>query len=355
MELFQYPLIEKMLLFLVGLIFLNFLSKWFLNKLHYRFQAQDKIWKDSFVLSIYYPLTIFIWYFALLSLFHILFTYLYPDSVFFDVNLLFNIGLVLCATWFFMKWKKEITRLSILKSKQGKIALESAKIDVINKVATILILFLSVLMLLEITGRSLTTLIAFGGIGGLALAISSQEIIGNCFGGLMIYLTHPFGIGDWIRIPEKDLEGNVEEIGWYLTRIRTLDKKPVYVPNSLFAKSIVETHTRMTNRLFKESIFIQLGDYKNIEAIVKDIEEMLKKNTHIDQTLSIQVFLEEIANDALSFSVSAYTNTTQGEEFARIRQMILLQMVHILDRHQAKIAEPIKFVKLLDPIHIIKN
>ena len=55
-------------------------------------------------------------------------------------------------------------------------------------------------------------------------------MISNFFGGFMIYVTHSFGIGDWINLPDHNVEGYVEEIGWYTTRIRTFEKRPIYVP-----------------------------------------------------------------------------------------------------------------------------
>ena len=50
----------------------------------------------------------------------------------------------------------------------------------------------------------------------------------------MVYMDRPFSIGDWISSPDKDIEGTVEQIGWRSTRIRTFDKRPLYVPNAIF-------------------------------------------------------------------------------------------------------------------------
>jgi MscS family membrane protein len=70
----------------------------------------------------------------------------------------------------------------------------------------------------------------------------------------MIYLDRPFAVGDWIRSPDRDIEGTVEDIGWRLTRIRTFDSRPLYVPNSAFTSIAVENPSRMEHRRIYETI-----------------------------------------------------------------------------------------------------
>src|SRR5262249_16097448 len=170
------------------------------------------------------------------------------------------IGAILSLSWFCLKWKTNVIKDLSTKSKDLTIVMEQNKIDVIDKVATIAILFSTILVLLEATGRSMNTLIAFGGVGGLALAFASQEVIANFFGRIMVYATDPFAKGDSIQIPNHSIEGIVEEIGWYMTRIRSLDKRPIYVPSSTFSKVVVITPSRMTHRRIKETIGLRYSD-----------------------------------------------------------------------------------------------
>ena len=101
---------------------------------------------------------------------------------------------------------------------------------------------------MQALGYSISGVLAFGGIGGIAVGFAAKDLLANFFGGLMIYLDRPFSVGDWIRSPDKNIEGTVEEIGWRLTRIRTFDKRPLYVPNSTFTQISVENPSRMLNR-----------------------------------------------------------------------------------------------------------
>ena len=87
----------------------------------------------------------------------------------------------------------------------------------------------------------------------------------------MIYLDRPFSVGDWIRSPDKEIEGTVEDIGWRLTRIRTFDKRPLYIPNSIFASISVENPSRMSNRRIYEKIGIRYDDVSKMNTIVTEV------------------------------------------------------------------------------------
>lgn len=93
------------------------------------------------------------------------------------------------------------------------------------------------LISLDTISINVQTVLAFGGIGGVAIGFACREIFSNFFGGFMICVTHPFSVGEWIRsIEEDELSDTVEDTGWYLTRVRTWDKRPLYIPNSRLDK-----------------------------------------------------------------------------------------------------------------------
>ena len=102
------------------------------------------------------------------------------------------------------------------------------------KLLRLAIIISGVLIALPTLGIEITALLAFGGVGGIAIGFAAQDLLANFFGGLMIYMDRPFAIGDWIRSPDREIEGTVESIGWRLTVVRTFDKRPLYIPNSVF-------------------------------------------------------------------------------------------------------------------------
>lgn len=324
-------------LILFVLVF-NFLAKWTLKRLQHRYERQKRTWEESFVKALYLPLSYFVWFFALIYSVDIIGKNLNIDFTFHNMGMIISVGAVLAFVWFLLRWKNNIVQHMLLKSKNREITIDPGKIDAIDKITTLAIIFFTILTLLEVTERSVNTLIAFGGVGGLSLAFASQEIISNFFGGLMIYLTHPFTIGDWILLPEKNIEGYVEEIGWYMTRVRSLDKRPIYIPNSIFTKLVVVTPSRMSHRQIKETISLRPSDRTNIKSIVDDIKDMLQQNPDIDRNLPIQVNFSAFGNASLDITLNVFTTTIDSSGYANVKEKILYKIYNILHTHNAEIA-----------------
>jgi MscS family membrane protein len=331
---------EMIAIFLLVIVF-NFFAKWLLKRLHLRFEKQKKIWEESFVRALYFPLSCYVWFFAIIEAIDLVLYRVVLNSPFANKGLCLTIGAVLAFSWFLMRWKKNLVHYMIAKSKNREITIDPGKIDAINKIATVAIAFFAVLALLQMTNRNATALIAFGGVGGLALAFASQEIIANFFGGLMIYLTHPFTIGDWIHLPERNIEGTVEEIGWYMTRIRSLEKQPIYVPNSLFSKMVMVNPSRMSHRQFKETIGVRYEDKPKIKKVISDIKAMLEQHLEIDHQQAIIVRLAAFGQYSLDILVSAFTSTVDSEGFSRIKEDILFKIFEVLEKNDTELAFPV--------------
>lgn len=340
-------LAEAIAIILVVLVF-NFFMKWVLEKLHHRFKSQHRYWHDGFVRALYLPLSCLIWFFAILHTLDMI-NHRTFDTHFFDQRTLWlKIGAVIALTWFLIRWQKNVVEVLRNKSQKKEISLDYGKIDVVNKIITLLIIFLTILLLMEVTNSSMATLIAFGGVGGLALAFASQEIISNFFGGLMIYLTHPFGIGDSINIPEKNVEGQVEDIGWYMTRIRNIEKRPIYVPNSIFSRTVVINPSRMSHRLFKETIGLRYQDIERLPELLPAIKKILTTNPDIDINIPYIVAFQSFGNSSIEVLIQAYTKITSTEGFATLRQELLVKIYHTISSHHAEMPFPITQIQIVD-------
>ena len=73
-------------------------------------------------------------------------------------------------------------------------------------------------------GLSISGLLAFGGVGGLIVGLAAKDLLSNFFGGMMIFFDRPFRVGEFIKSPDRNIEGIVEKIGWRLTVVRTFSK-----------------------------------------------------------------------------------------------------------------------------------
>ena len=174
----------------------------------------------------------------------------------------------------------------------------------------------------------------------VAIGFAAKDLLSNFFGGLFIYLDRPFAVGDWIRSPDREIEGTVEQIGWRVTRIRTFDKRPLYIPNSVFSQISVENPSRMSNRRIKETIGIRYDDISKMEIIINQVKEMLKAHPDIDTEKTLIVNFDCFAPSSLDFFIYTFTKTTDWIQFHEVKQNVLLKIIHIIEKNGAEIAFP---------------
>lgn len=217
---------------------------------------------------------------------------------------------------------------------------------VIGKLLRASVLITAVLMVLQSLGFSIAGVLAFGGLGGLAVGFAARDMLANFFGALMIFLDRPFAVGDWIRSPDRDIEGTVEEIGWRSTRIRTFDQRPLYVPNATFATLAVENPSRMRNRRIYETVGVRYDDAVAVPAIVADIRRMLRGHPAIDTERTLIVNLLRFGPSSLDIMVYTFTKTTAWVEFHGIKEDVLLKIASIVAARGGEIAFPTRTVQM---------
>jgi MscS family membrane protein len=204
------------------------------------------------------------------------------------------------------------------------------------------------LVILQTFGISISGVLAFGGIGGIAVGFAAKDLLANFFGGLMIFMDKPFTIGDWVRSPDRNIEGTVEDIGWRLTKIRTFDKRPLYIPNSMFNTIVVENPSRMTNRRIYETIGLRYCDAAKMKAVVADVKAMLENHEEIDTGQTLIVNFNAMADSSLDFFVYTFTRTTEWVKYHAVKQDVLLRIIDIIHDHNADIAFPTRTLDGLD-------
>ena len=156
----------------------------------------------------------------------------------------------------------------------------------------------------------------------------------------MIFLDRPFAVGDWIRSPDKEIEGTVEEIGWRQTRIRTFDQRPLYVPNATFATLTVENPQRMLNRRIYEIIGVRYDDIGVLKAVIDDIRDMLVNHEAIDTNRTLMVNLLSFGPSTLDIMIYTFTKTIVWTEFHTIKEDVLFRIAAIVESHGAEMAFP---------------
>ena len=222
--------------------------------------------------------------------------------------------------------------------KEGRVDKDSVRL--FTRLIKILFVFAIILGVAQFYGYAVSSILTLGGVGGIVVGFAAKDMLANIFGGLMIQMDKPFSTGDWIRTTDKSIEGVVEKIGWRMTRIRTFNKNPVYVPNGIFATIPIETPSRMTNRQIYEVIGIRYDDIAQMENIIEKVQELLAKSKHIDHKEPCRVYFDLFNASSLDFVIWAFSSSTDATEFKTFKGKLLLDIAQIISDHGAEIAYP---------------
>lgn len=332
-------IVQIFLIVLVSLI-INYVVRRMLMQASKRLEKTSNPWDDLAVNTLQKPVSLMIWLLGLTFAADVL--HAESDAAIFDViDPIRDIGVIAIIATFLLQLIKGTQEVLLdIRSEDGEKDFDKHTVDAISKLLRISVFITTALVVLQTLGYSVSGVLAFGGIGGIAIGFAAKDLLANFFGGLMIYMDRPFALGDWIRSDDREIEGTVEHIGWRLTRIRTFDKRPLYVPNSAFMTISVENPSRMTNRRIYETIGLRYDDADKVDVIIRDIKQMLLDHPEIDTDATLIVNLVSFAASSLDFFVYTFTKTTDWVHFHEIKQDIMLKIISIIEQHQAELAFP---------------
>lgn len=257
-----------------------------------------------------------------------------------------TVAVILCAAWFLLALIRHLGENTIAMRNQRGESIDRTSVDGISKLMRIIVVVVSALIILQTLGFSISGLIAFGGVGGLAVGLAAKDLLANFFGGLVVHLDRPFNVGENIRSPDRQIEGTVEQISWRHTRIRAPNMNLLFVPNSLFTSIVVENPSRMSNRRIDHTIGLRYDDLAKVESIVNAIKMLLAEHPGIDQKQTQIVAFDTYGDSSLNVIIRAYTSTTALAEFHIIKQEILLKIANIIQQHGADFAYPTRTLHL---------
>jgi MscS family membrane protein len=211
----------------------------------------------------------------------------------------------------------------------------------------ILVLVFAIVAALSTMGFPVTRVIAGLGIGGLAVALAAQKTVENLFGAFSLGVDQPFREGDFVKIEE--FVGTVETIGLRSTRIRTLDRTIITMPNGKLADMRLESFA-VRDRLRLATVVSLTYDTtpSQMRGILPQLEHVLRTHPKIWPD-AVVVKFREFAVSSLDIEIMAWFQTPDWGEFQGIRQEILLQFMDVVERAGASFALPTRTVHLAAP------
>ncbi|NBB91629.1 MAG: mechanosensitive ion channel [Gammaproteobacteria bacterium] len=305
------------------------------------------MWDDAIVYAGQRPVSLLIWWQGLIMAARVITPH--TEVVAFDpslLNIAQQLGLVVAATWFFFRLTSGFEKAFVEQRRKRDEHVDLTTVTVLGRIVRIAFVLTGVLTALSILEIPISGFLAAGGVGGIAVGLAARDLLANFFGGFTVFMDRPFSVGDWVRSPDREIEGVVEHIDWRITRIRKFDKRPMYVPNGVFTNITLENPSRMSHRRIAEHIGVRYDDFAVVRKIVENIREYVMNHDALDTTQTTMVHFDRFGASSLDIMLYCFTKTVVWTEYHRVREDVLLGIGEIIESHGAEIAFPTRTLKI---------
>lgn len=239
-------------------------------------------------------------------------------------------GLVVSVVWFLHRWKTNVINRALAAESLERI--QRNKLLTFHKISSVGLFVIGSMALAEAFGVAVQSILTVGGVGGVATAFASRDILGNVLCGLSVQLSQPFSIGDTIKAGA--VEGQVVEMGLTSTSLLTAEKFPVIVPNSIFSSQVIVNKSRAKWRAMVQKIPLQIDGVDKIPSISEDIKSMLRSHSNVFlEREAPYCFLSLIERSHIELTIGCNLKLISKEA----EQDILLEAVRIIKQHGAKL------------------
>ncbi|MGA8596253.1 MAG: mechanosensitive ion channel family protein [Bryobacteraceae bacterium] len=219
-------------------------------------------------------------------------------------------------------------------------ALYSSVMPLALRVAKIVIFVIAVLATMSAWGYNTSTLWATLGVGSLAVALAAQKTLENFFGGVSVIGDRPVLVGDFCKV--GDMTGTVEDIGLRSTRIRTLNRTLVTVPNSQFSTMTLENFAHRDKMFFHPTFAIRCdATPAQVRAVMAAFERILKDNPEIEVG-RVPVRFTGIGAYSYNLEIFAYVLTRETDRYLEVQTELLLEMIDAVEAAGTGLAIPLQ-------------
>lgn len=262
------------------------------------------------------------------------------------VEALLDAGLTLAFFWFVLR-AIDVTGERFLTSPKTKDEPSvRSLVPLLGGVTKVSVVALGVVAALSQLGFQVTSLLAGLGIGGIALALAAQKTIENLFGSISIGLDHPFRVGDYVKLDDA-LAGTVETIGLRSTRIRTLDRTLVTIPNGKLADLRVESFAARDRIRLACVVGLVYGTTAaQLREVLAGLEATLRARKELHSE-GVSVRLVGLGASSIDIEVMAWFDTTDFETFKAIREDVLFGFLEVVEKAGTSLAWPTQTIHLI--------
>lgn len=239
-----------------------------------------------------------------------------------------KVATVLAAAWALFRVADVVSRnVSMTLAMRGKTS-ATAIMPMVRRAAKVTIGILAVIAVLQNLGVNVTAVLAGLGVGGLAVALAAQKTVENLFGGITLVMDQPIRVGDFCRF--GGTVGTVEDIGLRSTRVRTLDRTVISIPNAEFSSMQLENFARRDRIWLKTILGLRYETTPDqLRYVLVEVRRMLYAHPRV-VTDDARIRFVAFGSHSLELEIFAYVDTTDFGEFVAIREDIYLRIMDIV-------------------------
>lgn len=246
----------------------------------------------------------------------------------------------LAIAWIVMRLVDIVTRRLHIASDPRQQALFSSVIPLAVRVAKVVIFVIAILSTLSAWGYPTNTIWATLGVGSLAVALAAQKTLENFFGGVSVIGDRPVLVGDFCGVGDK--VGTVEDIGLRSTRIRTLDRTLLTVPNSQFSTMTLENFAKRDKMWFHPAFSLRCdATSAQIRQVMESFKKILRDHPKVEIG-GYPVRFTGIGAYTYNIEIFAYVLTRDSDEFLQAQSELLISLIEAVEAAGTGLAVPLQ-------------
>lgn len=259
------------------------------------------------------------------------------------IDLLTQSLLLLSLNWLLAKIVDISMDLSESRLRKKGLTVASSMIPLGRKFAKVLLLVAMCLSLLQVYNVDITALLAGLGVGGIAVALAAQKSLENLFSGVALITDQPVRVGDLCKFDDRI--GRVEDIGLRSTRIRTLDRSVITIPNREFSQMRLENLTLRDKMSFHTLIGLRYEtSATQLRFILSELRKLFAAHPRILQDRMTRVRFISLGEYSLDIEVFCHIATARWYEYLAVKEDILLRVIELVEECGSGFAFPSRTV-----------
>ncbi len=246
--------------------------------------------------------------------------------------------IIMGTAWFFANAVDVVLEEIRLRLEARRSTLSRSALPLVSRVVKVTIFVFAVTAVIGSWGYNTSTILAGLGIGGIAIALAAQKTIENLFGGVAVVSDRPVAVGDFCKFGDR--VGTVEDIGLRSTRVRTLDRTLVSIPNAEFSSMVLENFSQRDKVWFHPTMNLRRDTTPaQVRNILEAIRRILTEDPKVE-TGGLPVRFIGAGAYSLDIEIFAYIRTKDYDEFLKIQQDLLLRIMDAISVAGTALALP---------------